>query len=359
MAQMQADGVRTLYLETSDFAAAAGIVSPDIVARFIVAAHADGLRVVGWYLPSFARPGLDRARALAAVRFRTSGGQAFDAVALDIESARVRDVALRTRRLLDLSAAVRGAAGTAYPLGAIVPAPEGMRLNPGYWPGFPLRPLRRVFTVFLPMDYFTYHETTAAGAHDYTTANIALLRQGTGDPSLPIHLIGGIADVAGDAQVAAFVHAGRERGVLGASLYDYATTSPADWAQMAQVPMNPRQQPPLPLRLPAPAAYGNLPGGDRSHPKEVFYAGPRLAGQWAVRYRGFDLGHDEVQLWVNWQYVRTLRPATPLGWSPWRTPAIPAGILHAGTPNSIRFVAAGDYSGWSTWGVRGVSLVRP
>ena len=278
VAQMRADGVRTLYLETSNFTATAGIVAPDIVSRFIVAAHADGLRVVGWYLPSFARPGLDRDRALAAVRFRTPGGQAFDAVALDIESTRVRAAGLRTSRLLDLAAALRSGAGAGYPLGAIVPAPEGMHLNPGYWPGFPFRPLRGLFTAFLPMDYFTYHETTAAGAHDYTAQNVALLRQATGDPGVPIHLIGGIADVADDAQVAAFVHAARERGVLGASLYDYATTSPAEWTLLAQVPMNPRQPEPLPLRLPAPAAYGHIPGADGSHPKEVFYAASRLTG---------------------------------------------------------------------------------
>ncbi|HEY2789199.1 MAG TPA: hypothetical protein VGI72_07055 [Gaiellales bacterium] len=131
VAQMRADGVRTLYLETSNFTAASEIVAPDIVSRFIVAAHADGMRVVAWYLPSFARPGLDRDRALAPVRFRR-----------------------RTRRLLDLAAALRSGAGAAYPLGAIVPAPAGMQLNPAYLPSFPFRPLQRLFTAFLPMDYF-------------------------------------------------------------------------------------------------------------------------------------------------------------------------------------------------------------
>ena len=129
-------------------------------------------------------------------------------------------VGLRTSRLLDLAAALRASAGPRYPLGAIVPAPEGMRLNPAYWPGFPFRGLRADFNVFLPMDYFTYHVTTAAAAHDYTTANVALLRRDTRDPAVPIHLIGGIADTASVAEVTAFVHAARERGVLGASLYD-------------------------------------------------------------------------------------------------------------------------------------------
>ncbi len=357
VARMHADGVRTLYLETSNFSASAAIVSPDIVSRFIVAAHADGMRVVAWYLPSFARPGIDRFRARAAVAFRTSGGQRFDAFALDIESSQVTHVGLRTSRLLDLAAALRASAGPRYPLGAIVPAPEGMRLNPAYWPGFPFRGLRADFNVFLPMDYFTYHVTTAAAAHDYTTANVALLRRDTRDPAVPIHLIGGIADTASVAEVTAFVHAARERGVLGASLYDDATTRPAEWAELAGVPVNPRQAQPMPLRLPSAPAYGNIPGGDRSHPKEVFYAGPRAGGTWAVRYQGFDLGPDEVQLWVNWQHVRTLGPATAGGWSPVRSVVIPAGLLNTDAPNSIRFVAAGDYPAWSIWGVRRVALV--
>jgi hypothetical protein len=84
------------------------------------------------YLPAFGRPALDRARALAAFRLRTAGGQAFDAVALDIESAHVHDVALRSRRLLDLSAARRAGAGSGYPLGAIVPASAGMGNDPAW-----------------------------------------------------------------------------------------------------------------------------------------------------------------------------------------------------------------------------------
>ncbi len=177
------------------------------------------MRVVAWCLPSFGRPAHDRSRSLAAIRFRTPDGQRFDAFALDIESTAVADPALRTARLLDLSKSIRSAAGGAASLGAIVPAPVAMRRRPDYWPGFPFSELRRLYDVFLPMDYFTYHYATAGEAHDYTAANISLLRRRTGDAALPIHVIGGIADTASVEQVTAFVHAERERGVLGASLY--------------------------------------------------------------------------------------------------------------------------------------------
>ena len=242
-------------------------MDPAAVSRFIVAAHASGMQVVAWYLPSFARPALDRWRALRALRFRTPDGQGFDAFALDIESTRVRDAALRSRRVLELTDAVRSAAGARRPLGAIVPAPEAMRLRKDLGAGFPFRALRSLVNAFLPMDYFTYHETTAAGAHAYTVANVDVLRRRTGDPRVPIHLVGGEAGTADAEQVAAFVRAEREEGVLGASLYDFATTGPAAWSELTAVPANPRQRPPLPLALPQAAALGNIPGR-RPQPSE-------------------------------------------------------------------------------------------
>ena len=357
VARMHADGVRTLYLETSSSVAGAGIVDPATVARFITAAHAAGIRVVAWYLPTFGRPALDKSRALAAIRFRTPGGDAFDAFALDIESARIHDVRLRTQRVLALADVLRAAAGAGYPLGAIVPAPAGMRLNPSYWPGFPFRGLRSRFDVFLPMGYFTYHATTPAAAYAYTSQNIDLLRTATGDATVPIHLIGGLAGDATADELTAFVHAAREHGVVGASMYDFATTPQSWWSELAAVPANPRGRPALPVALPSAAPLGNISGGDRTHPKEVFYRTPKRAGRWAVRYRGYDFGPGEVQLWVNWQEVGTLRAGPAGGWTPWRHPAIPDGLLHADAPNVIQLVAVGDYPAWSVWGVEGVSLV--
>ena len=254
--------------------------------------------------------------------------------------------------------AVRSAAGARRPLGAIVPAPEAMRRRKDFWPGFPFRRAAVVVNAFLLMDYFTYHETTAAGAHAYTVANVDVLRRRTGDPRVPIHLVGGEAGPADAEQVAAFVRAEREEGVLGASLYDFATTGPGRWSELTAVPANPRQRPPLPLALPQAAALGNIPGGDRSHPKELFYRSPGRSGVGLVRYRGFDLQADEVQLWVNWRYVRTLRASVAGGWSPRRGAAIPTGLLNARSPNLVQFVAPGDYPEWSIWGVRGVSLAR-
>src|SRR5207302_11460664 len=135
-ARIAAQGAGTLFLETGNYRQRADLARPAGLGRLVEAAHAQGLRVVAWYLPSFVSPALDTRRALAAIRFRTARGESFDSFALDIEASVVRSVPLRTARLLLLSRRIRGAVGPAYPLGAIIPSPVGVEWKPAYWPGF-------------------------------------------------------------------------------------------------------------------------------------------------------------------------------------------------------------------------------
>jgi hypothetical protein len=229
VARMRDLGVTTLYLETSNYSQKVGLVRPAALARFLDAAHTNGLRVVAWYLPSLMNLAVDLRRSLAAVRFRSPSGEAFDSFALDIEASVVKPATRRTERLLALAARLRAAVGSKYPLGAIIPAPRGMNLRPSYWPGFPYAELARRFDVFMPMGYFTYRYKTAAAASAYTAANVALLRERTGDEGLAVHAVGGLAAAATLAQVRAFAGAAAEQGAIGASLYDYASTRADEW----------------------------------------------------------------------------------------------------------------------------------
>jgi len=119
---MAPKGVRTLYLETGNYRQKTDLVRPAALARFIDAAHAAGIRVVAWYLPSFASPARDLRRSLAAIRFRTAAGGRFDSFALDIEASVVTPASVRNTRLLRLSAQIRAAVGPRYSLGAIIPS---------------------------------------------------------------------------------------------------------------------------------------------------------------------------------------------------------------------------------------------
>jgi hypothetical protein len=232
VAAMAQDGVRTLYLETGNYRQAVDLVRPDRVGRFIDAAHAAGMRVVAWYLPSFRDLGRDERRALAAIDFRSASGGRFDAFALDIEATVVRGIPLRDRRLLRLSALLRRDVGPGYALGAITPSPVGM--SPSYWPDIPYRRLTRFYNVFLPMAYSTLRGVRGSKAtRAYLTATVAAIRASSGNPHLPIHLIGGLSGAMRAKETAGFMHAVAECHPLGYSLYAFPETKPAAWKALA------------------------------------------------------------------------------------------------------------------------------
>lgn len=228
---MARDGVRTLYLETDNYKQRRDLKRPWDVGRFIDAAHADGLQVVAWYLPSFANLQRDERRALAAIRFRSATGERFDGFALDIEATVVRGLPLRDRRLLQLSRRLRRDAGPRYPLGAITPSPIGM--SPSYWPDIPYRALTRFYGVFLPMAYSTDRDVTGSEATDgYAAATVAAIRTAAGDPGLPIHLIGGLSGSMRAAETAGFMQAVAACRPLGYSLYSFPGTRSTAWAAL-------------------------------------------------------------------------------------------------------------------------------
>ena len=227
---MARDGVRTLYLQTGNYEQGVDLVRPRELGRFIDAAHAVGMRVVAWYLPSFLYPAQDTLRALAAIRFRSAEGERFDSFALDIEASLVHSVPLRSKRLLRLSARLRAAVGHRYALGAIIPSPVGMRRHPTYWPGFPYRPLTRFYNAFLPMAYATDAGIRGIQAtRAYNAADISIIRRRTGKPHMPIHLIGGLANAMGARETAGFMRAVADCSPLGYSLYAFPVTRQATW----------------------------------------------------------------------------------------------------------------------------------
>jgi hypothetical protein len=242
VAAMSRDGVRTLYLQTGNYEQSADLVRPRQLGRFIDAAHAAGMRVVAWYLPSFLYPKQDTRAALAAIRFRSPKGERFDSFALDIEASLVHSVPLRTRRLLQLSDRLRAAVGHRYPLGAIIPSPVGIRRHPAYWPQFPYRQLARVYNVFLPMAYATDAGIRGVRAtRAYNAADIAIIRARTGKPHVPIHLIGGLANAMGTRETTGFMRAVADCSPLGYSLYAFSVTRQATWEALARPPAGDRK----------------------------------------------------------------------------------------------------------------------
>jgi hypothetical protein len=235
VARLAGRGVRTIFLQTGNYGSPRPIHFPKLTSRFLRAAHRRGLHVVAWYVPDFIHLRRDLRRSVAAIRYRAPGGHRFDSFALDIE-ANILPPGPRTRRLLWLSRAIRRAAGRRYPLGAITPSPRGMELSPRFWPGFPYGRLARTFDVFVPMAYWTYRTGGEQGARRYIARSVQLVRMKTGRRRVPIHMIGGLAGLAGPAEVRGFVRAVRRSGIMGASLYDADTSNRRDWKVLQRIP---------------------------------------------------------------------------------------------------------------------------
>ena len=226
--RMASLGVQTLYIQAARVDGPNGVAEPDRLNAIIQRAHADGIRVVVWYLPTLTDVNADLSRLLAIARLGVEG------VAVDIESRDVSDPAERSRRLVELSDRLR-AALPGRTLGAIVFPPTGMEvINPGYWPGFPWDGIAHDYDVWLPMAYWT-GRTPDSGWHDgyrYTADNVQRTRNDLHNPAAPVHPIGGIADKATVTEVAGMVRAVAATASIGGSLYDYHTTTPEMWSVM-------------------------------------------------------------------------------------------------------------------------------
>jgi hypothetical protein len=214
-------GVQTLYIQASKHDSANEIVDRGLLMPLIDRAHARGMGVVAWYLPTLVDVPRDLARTIAVSKLPVEG------VGVDIESKSVPDHAERSRRLVELSTLIRQQL-PGRPLAAIpMPAVATDVINPNFWPGYPWREIAPLYDVWMPMDYWTFRkpESGYRDAYKYTAENIDRLRANLGLPNAPVHPIGGLGDGTTAADGEGFGRASAERSVIGGSLYDFRTTA--------------------------------------------------------------------------------------------------------------------------------------
>lgn len=227
---MAKKGVTTLYLETSNYSKANDLYRPTQMGRFIEAAHANGMKVVAWYVPGFENMKKDKRRSRAAIDFESPNGETFDSFAMDIEATPVRDIPTRNRRAVRLSEHIRDYVGPTYALGAIVPEAGAL-----YWPSFPYTSLHKSYDVFLPMAYYTYRVKGAPAVRTFIADNITAIRNETGDASVPIHVIGGLGGAGTVREVKAFANKLIDKKVMGGSFYDFPITTNREWEVLARL----------------------------------------------------------------------------------------------------------------------------
>jgi hypothetical protein len=217
-------GIQTIYIQTGHRRSASHVIEADRLLGIIDRAHERGMAVVAWYLPMLEDVATDLHRLYAASQLPVDG------LGVDIESLAVADPVERTRRLLDLSTALRQVLGPDPALIAITPSAVHLQVvNPGFWPGFPWPELAATYDAIVPMSYWSVRKTEWRSGERYTGENIDRIRASTGRPDIPIHVAGGIADAVSTADLEGMVRAIQARGILGASLYDWSTSQPGQW----------------------------------------------------------------------------------------------------------------------------------
>ena len=226
--RMADSGISTLYIQTAKAELPDAVLDRDLLLSIIAKARARGMRVIGWYLPTFQDMAVDQAHLVATAELGVDG------IGVDIEST-ATELGLRNQRLVELSTWLR-ATYPALPLSAIVLPPVVTDvLNLKYWPQFPWQALAPSYDVWMPMVYWT-NRTTASGWRDgyvYTRENIDRMRMNLGNGGATVHPIGGLSDTATDADIDGFVRASVERGAIGGGLYDDAISSAAQYQRLA------------------------------------------------------------------------------------------------------------------------------
>jgi hypothetical protein len=250
-ASMRARGVKAIYLQTSRYTLPDDFKDANETTAWIRAAHANGMKIMGWYLPGYGNMERDVRRTVAIAQFRTPDGQAFDGLGIDIEDkceikgstcskvtpSQTMDANGWNSGIVTHMTRVRNAVGRAYPMAGIVPAPLGMAIRPAHWTGFPWRSLPNGFDVLMPMSYWSYRDDCADVpehcAYGYTKGNVEQVRSLTGDATVPINVPGGVSDNITTQEVRDYVKAARDANAIGGSLYDYRTTKNEYWSPLA------------------------------------------------------------------------------------------------------------------------------
>lgn len=221
-------GVKTLYLQTSRWKDPNDLVNAGAVDQFLEKAHAQGIKVVGWYVPGFGNIDRDLRRSTMVLEYKSPSGHQFDGFAPDIETreevggsasrynAGVAEYSRRLRAQLPNVA-----------LGAIVDDAKNNLRAPDRHAGFPWAEISQNYDVVLPMAYWSVTKgrnggcSTQYDADAYIREVVSLTRNLMGSDR-PIHPVGGIADCITEHEVKGYVTATNAVGI-GGSLYDYAT----------------------------------------------------------------------------------------------------------------------------------------
>jgi hypothetical protein len=224
VAQAKAAGLTSLWVRTGG--SKQGYYGDPLLHALLPAAHAAGLKVIAWDFPSMSDPARDAVRARAALKY-TVDGQQIDGFSPDIETINEGTFNNPKRVSYYLSLVRRAARGR--PVVATVMRPTADQLAT-----YPYAAEAPYIDAFAPMDYWSCQEPG-----DLTVRSIQALAQF----HKPVTVIGQAYDMADEggrpgvptaAETWRFLDSAKRAGAIGASLWTYETSGPAQWVPLAK-----------------------------------------------------------------------------------------------------------------------------
>ncbi|HLM63092.1 MAG TPA: hypothetical protein VK306_02240 [Acidimicrobiales bacterium] len=239
---MRSRGVRVLYLATARFNGTTDLFDAAEAGQWLDIAHANGMRVVGWYLPAYGDMDRDVRRTVAVAQFVSPGGQRFDAVGVDIERLDEVSLAQFNTALVTHLRFVRELVDTS--IGAIVPSPFGTDAG-NRWAGFPWAAVGQNSEVVVPMALWSFRSNPDGSAYSADQVYTWVLDQVTRARTMTGRRVSVEGGVLGEPnpertpvtldRVRRFVDAALDGGAIGGSNYDYLTTLDTFWPELARL----------------------------------------------------------------------------------------------------------------------------
>ncbi len=228
VAKAHAVGLTHLYVRTGS--SHDGFYAAPFLDVLLPAAHAGGIKVIGWDFPTFNDIGGDISRAVAAIAYITPTGDRLDGFSADIET-HFEGVSLTPANALWYGAGLRSAVGPSYPLIATVPRPSAARQA-----DYPYDCVTASFDAIAPMVYWidTPPDEDAAEAVDYLSV--------FGKPVLPIgqaydgSLEGGAPGTPTADEIGAFINTAAAHGAKAVSFWSWQHASDEMWSAIQAGP---------------------------------------------------------------------------------------------------------------------------
>ena len=240
MAKAKAVGLTHLWVRMGS--AWDGFNVVPFVNRLLPAAHAAGIKIIGWDFPKFEPVDADVERALTMIRHTAPGGHRIDAFSADIET-RAEGTRISAEAARRYGAALRAGVGPNYPLIATVPRPSPARAS------FPYAEVVADYDAIAPMVYWLNRQpdTDVAGAlHE-------LEKFGK-----PVYPIGQAYDGAGEGgrkgvpppdELFRFMTTAKSHGAAGVSFWSWQAANQPAWDAIRDAAEFRVSDPAKPLRL--------------------------------------------------------------------------------------------------------------